>query len=110
MNWQLLDLVRVQSKLLRFKNNRFFLSFLGSDVIKAGISYYEKQLQKNIAIRELSGQNFYTVKGNENFFLRTKSLPITTRKQFFIAKLAECEKREQEVDKETNKNVEESSA
>lgn len=74
-------------------------------MIKSGISYYDKQLKKNIAIRELSGRNLYTAEGNENNFLRIKSLPITMRKQYFEKKLNECEQKEQKLDNGTSENV-----
>lgn len=54
-----------------------------------GVSFYEKLLKKNIALRNLIGGNIYTALGNENFFLRQKSLPLTIRKSFFEMKRKE---------------------
>lgn len=63
------------------------LAELGEKFVKAGNSYYEKVLLKNMALRELIGDDTYTTKGNINYFIRNKSLPITHRKQFFNDKL-----------------------
>uniref|UniRef100_A0A1A9WQF2 Transmembrane protein 177 n=1 Tax=Glossina brevipalpis TaxID=37001 RepID=A0A1A9WQF2_9MUSC len=59
------------------------LSSLGSEFVTAGISFYDKQLKKNIALRELMGDDTYTAKGNVNYLLRQKSLPLTIRKSYF---------------------------
>lgn len=59
------------------------LSELGESMISAGAGYYEKLLLKNIALKELIGDNTYTSKGNINYFIRSKSLPLTARKTFF---------------------------
>uniref|UniRef100_A0A1A9VP97 Transmembrane protein 177 n=1 Tax=Glossina austeni TaxID=7395 RepID=A0A1A9VP97_GLOAU len=59
------------------------LSALGPEFVTAGISFYNKQLSKNIALRELMGDDTYTAKGNVNYILRQKSLPLTIRKSFF---------------------------
>ncbi|KAI9579485.1 transmembrane protein 177 [Glossina fuscipes] len=59
------------------------LSALGPEFVTAGINFYDKQLSKNIALRELMGDDTYTAKGNVNYILRQKSLPLTIRKSFF---------------------------
>lgn len=59
------------------------LAEIGPEVKNAGLRFYEKLLQKNIAIKELTGDTSYTAKGNLNFILRQKSLPLTSRKLFF---------------------------
>lgn len=55
----------------------------------AGIRFYDKILKKNVALRNLTGQNIYTAMGNENYLLRQKSLPLTARKSFFELKKKE---------------------
>ena len=48
---------------------------------EAGVRYYEKVLNRNIALREISGDDFlYSAKGNVNYLIRNKSLPLTMRK------------------------------
>lgn len=70
---------------------------LGKAFIESGIRFYEKILKKNIAIRELTGDDSqFTAMGNENFMIRTKTLPLTLRKTFFELKLKELEKAEKE--------------
>lgn len=65
------------------------------DVIEAGIRFYEKILNKNIAVRELSGKDLYSVKGNEYpGILRFNTLPLTTRKLFLEQALEESRKKE----------------
>lgn len=74
-------------------NNSTFLNF--SDVIESGIRFYEKLLNKNIAIRELSGKDLYSVKGNEYpGILRYNVFPLTTRKLFLETALQEAKKKE----------------
>lgn len=71
---------------------------------EAGIRYYEKVLNRNIAIRELSGLDLYTGKGNEYpGILRQSSLPLTTRKMFLEQSLEEIRKNEE---KTANTNTE----
>lgn len=66
-------------------------------MVEAGIRFYEKVLNKNIAIRELSGQDLYSVKGNEYpSLLRFNVFPLTTRKKFFEGKLEELQKKADE--------------
>lgn len=67
-----------------------FLNF--SEMCDAGIRFYEKMLNKNIAIRELAHVNTYAQSGNVNSFIREKSLPLTSRKKFFENKLLEYQK------------------
>lgn len=64
---------------------------------EAGIRYYEKILSRNVAIRELSGLDLYSVKGNEYpGIIRQSSIPFTTRKLFLEQSLEEIRKKEQE--------------
>lgn len=65
------------------------LAQLGPEFAEAGVKFYTKLLQKNIAIRELTNDNQYTSKGNFNHLLRQRSLPLTLRKKFFEQKLSE---------------------
>lgn len=58
-------------------------------MIEAGLGFYTKLLNRNIAIREISGLELYTSKGNENYFMRVKAVPLTLRKAFFEEKLKE---------------------
>lgn len=69
----------------------------GPEMIDAGIRFYDKLLKKNIAIRGLTGDDTYTVKGNENFLLRQKSLPLTVRKSYFEMRKKELEQSEEET-------------
>lgn len=63
---------------------------LGERWIKAGVSFYDKMLKKNIATRTLTGDfSLYSPAGNVNYFLRHRSMPLTTRKTFFEKKLEE---------------------
>lgn len=88
-------------EILIFSINFFFLL---SDVIESGIRFYEKLLNKNIAIRELSGKDLYSVKGNEYpGLLRYNIFPLTTRKLFLENALQEAKKKEEE---EANKSSE----
>lgn len=65
------------------------------DVIESGIRFYDKLLNKNIAIRELSGKDLYSVKGNEYpGLLRYNVFPLTTRKLFLETALQEAKKKE----------------
>lgn len=65
------------------------LSELGPEFIEAGVSFYDKLLKKNIAIRNLIGENMYTAQGNEQHLIRQKSLPLTIRRSYFKIKLDE---------------------
>ncbi|XP_058835736.1 transmembrane protein 177 [Topomyia yanbarensis] len=61
------------------------LAELGPDVADAGARFYDKILKKNIAMRKLTGDNYYTAKGNINYLLRQKAAPLTLRKAFFVS-------------------------
>lgn len=63
------------------------LSELGPEFIEAGVRFYNKLLQKNIAIRDLTKDGTYTAKGNINYMIRQRALPLTLRKRFFEEKL-----------------------
>jgi len=75
------------------------LAEMGSEFVSAGATYYEKMLKRNIALRNLIGNDAYTAKGNENFFIRQKRLPITYRKAFFDSKLEELKQKLNESNK-----------
>lgn len=62
------------------------LASLGPQFVAAGFSYYDKHLKKNIALRNLIGDDTYTALGNENYLLRQKSMPLTARRSFFEEK------------------------
>nr|XP_019527527.1 transmembrane protein 177-like [Aedes albopictus] len=59
------------------------LAQLGPDVVDAGVRFYDKVLKKNVAIRKLTDDDYYTAKGNINYLIRQKAAPITLRKEFF---------------------------
>lgn len=62
------------------------LASLGPQFVAAGYIYYDKHLKKNIALRNLIGDDTYTALGNENYLLRQKSMPLTARRSFFEEK------------------------
>lgn len=64
------------------------LASLGPELISAGVRFYEKLLDKNIAIRGLSQDtSVYTSKGDLTFLFRKRCIPLTERKEYFEAKL-----------------------
>lgn len=64
------------------------LAELGEKWTKVGLSFYDKILKQNIAIRTVTGDNsIYSASGNINFLFRQKSLPLTARKDFFQEQL-----------------------
>ncbi|XP_034476769.1 transmembrane protein 177 [Drosophila innubila] len=67
------------------------LATLGPQFVAAGVTYYDKHLKKNMALRHLIGDNTYTALGNENYLLRQKSMPLTARKSFFENKWEELQ-------------------
>ncbi|XP_053963064.1 transmembrane protein 177 [Anastrepha ludens] len=67
------------------------LCSLGPQFVEAGSGYYDKLLKKNMALRELIGDDTYTAKGNVNYFIRQKSLPLTFHKAYFEQKLKELQ-------------------
>lgn len=74
-------------------NFLFFCFWLLIEFIDAGIRFYDRILKKNIALRGLTGDNsIYTAKGNENYFLRQKSMPLTIRKSYFEMRMEELQK------------------
>lgn len=72
------------------------LSALGPEFVDAGRRFYDKLLKKNIALRALIGDDTYTAKGNENFYLRQKNLPLTIHKAFFEEELRKLKGEQQE--------------
>jgi len=77
------------------------LASLGPGWCDAGARYYSKLLNKNVAIREISGNDLYTAKGNIHYFIRQKSLPLTDRKRFFEKKLKEYRESSEKIESET---------
>lgn len=65
---------------------------VGPEFMDAGVRFYDKLLRKNIAIRNLIGDQCYTAKGNEHSLLRQKTLPLTIRKSYFEMRLDELAK------------------
>ncbi|CRL02871.1 CLUMA_CG015765, isoform A [Clunio marinus] len=81
------------------------LAALGKGFIEAGVRFYAKLLNKNIAIRDLTNDDSeYTALGNESFIIRRKRLPLTLRKAFFDAKLKELNQVENENISGVHKN------
>lgn len=57
--------------------------------MEAGVSFYDKLLKRNQALRELMGREGeakYSIKGNENYFLRQPHIALVHRKKFFELK------------------------
>lgn len=80
-------------------------------MIEAGLSYYKKHINRNIAIREISGMhNLYTAEGNLNSLVRIRGVPLTWRRDFLEAKLKELNKSEEIATDESDKPVETSSS
>lgn len=71
---------------------------VGPEFMEAGVRFYDKLLRKNIAIRNLTNDNSFTVKGNEQFLWRQKSLPLTIRKSYFELRLEDLKKNLQQSD------------
>lgn len=70
-----------------------------------GIRFYDKVLNKNKAIRELSGKDLYSVCGNEYPGLfQMRNLPLTTRKLYFQYRLAEHQAKAVEEAKNAEQN------
>ncbi|CAH0546937.1 unnamed protein product [Brassicogethes aeneus] len=56
------------------------------EMASGGKEFYEKILQRNVALRKLmgkDGENLYTSSGNENYMVRLKHIPLVQRKSFF---------------------------
>lgn len=65
------------------------ISKLGLNYIEGGKEFYEKLLQRHCAERSLlgdQGKKVFNANGNEEYFLRQRSLPLTHRKEFFEKK------------------------
>lgn len=67
------------------------LADIAPEFIDTGIAFYDKLLKKNVALRNLIGENTYSASGNENYMLRQKSLPLTIRKSYFELRKKELE-------------------
>lgn len=64
----------------------------GPTYVAGGKEFYEKLLARNIALRSITGkqgESKYTVGGNDYFFFRQKTMPLTYRKNVFSDKLKE---------------------
>lgn len=66
-----------------------------ADMVAAGVGFYTKLINRNIAIREIGGLDLYTAQGNNKFFMRIKEVPLTYRKGFFEHKLDELNKKDE---------------
>lgn len=79
------------------------LCALGPKFIQSGIEFYDNLLKRNIALRELmgsEGESSYSTIGNNLFYFRQKTLPLTGRKKYFEKQLQEYKKKLIELDKE----------
>lgn len=80
-------------------------------MIEAGLGYYKKHIDRNIAIREIGGmKNEYTAQGNQNFLVRMRGIPLTWRRDFLEAKLKELNEGEEVATAESDKPVESKSS
>ncbi|XP_063822565.1 transmembrane protein 177 [Ostrinia nubilalis] len=73
---------------------------LGPEFVESGVIFYEKMLQRNQALRELMGKDGeakYSKLGNENFAIRQPRIALSHRKQYFVEKLNEIKKENEEI-------------
>ncbi|XP_063852337.1 transmembrane protein 177-like [Scylla paramamosain] len=82
---------------------------MGREYVEGGVEFYEKILQRNVALRELmgpDGEKNYTAKGNDEVLLRTRHLPFTVRHEGMkkcLEKYEEEEKKKKEEEEEEEK-------
>lgn len=65
---------------------------LGEKYAQGGLEFYEKVLQRNVALRTLmgtTGEKLYTAYGNDQMLLRTKHIPFTLRRDYFKQRVDE---------------------
>ncbi|CAL4210563.1 unnamed protein product, partial [Meganyctiphanes norvegica] len=65
---------------------------LGETYLKGGLEYYNKILQRNIALHTLmgtEGEKLFTAGGNEQVSIRTKHLPLVMRRDYIQMKIDE---------------------
>ncbi|XP_015436528.1 PREDICTED: transmembrane protein 177 [Dufourea novaeangliae] len=70
------------------------LSKLGPKYIQGGNEFYNKLLNRNIALRSLlgdDGKKLFTVNGNDNYLIRHRGVPLFYRKSYFDSKLQNIE-------------------
>ncbi|XP_026480982.1 transmembrane protein 177 isoform X2 [Ctenocephalides felis] len=67
------------------------LANIGPHMALTGVNFYNKILQRNIALREFIGDDSFTSYGNENFLIRQRRLPLTYRKEYFEKRCKEYE-------------------
>lgn len=75
------------------------LADIGPDFIEGGIEFYDKLLKRNMALRHFlgkEGEKLYSIKGNENFLLRHKRVPLTARKEYFELRLQQLQEKSTE--------------
>lgn len=62
----------------------------GTEYVEGSMEYLEKSLQRNIAARSLLlglGKRTYRNNGDPNFLLRSRTEPLTNRRQFFKSRM-----------------------
>lgn len=81
---------------------------LGENYINGGFEFYDKILQRNIALRTLmgvDGEKLFTAGGNEQVTVRTKHLPLAMRRDYLKMKVDELRKTDDTEKECTNKEL-----
>lgn len=72
---------------------------MGRAYAEGGVEFYEKVLQRNMALRELmgsDGEKLYSAKGNDEVLIRTRHLPFTVRLEAMKKCLQSYEEKKEE--------------
>ncbi|XP_042233029.1 transmembrane protein 177-like isoform X2 [Homarus americanus] len=68
---------------------------VGEKYATGGLEYYEKVLQRNVALRSLmgtEGDKLYTAYGNDQVLIRTKHIPFSLRRAYLKTRVEEYRK------------------